>query len=91
MSLEPSAAVGLDELNYDLFWDHLEVAQDMEQEVTGEEEESEEEETKEVVAEEEEVVEVTEASSKVPGCRTHQKEYIALCDAWYAISMDAMI
>ena len=36
----------------------------MEQEVTREEE------AKEVVAEEEEVVEVTEASTKVPRCRT---------------------
>ena len=43
---------------------------------------------------EEEVVEVTEASTKVPRCRTqnyNQKEYIALCDAWCAISMDATI
>ena len=66
----------------------------MEQEVTGEEEESEEEETDEVVAEEEEVVEVTEASTKVPRCRTqnyNQKEDLALCDAWCAISMDATI
>ena len=54
----------------------------MEQEVTGEEQEAEEEEAKEVVADEElakdeEVVEVTEASTKVPRCRTqnyNQKE-----------------
>ena len=30
-SLESSAAIGLDELNYDLFWDHL-ATQDMEDE-----------------------------------------------------------
>ncbi|KAE8817022.1 Lysosomal Pro-X carboxypeptidase [Hordeum vulgare] len=43
-SLESSDAVGLDELNYDSFWDHSAAAQDMEQNVTGEEEEEAEEE-----------------------------------------------
>lgn len=93
-SLESSTAVGLDELNYDSFGDHLEVVQDMEQEVTGEEEEAEEVEAEEVVAEEEEVAEVTEASTKVPRCRTENdnlKEDIALCDAWCAIFMYATI
>jgi hypothetical protein len=76
-SLESSAAVGLDELDYDSFWDHS-ATQDMEEEV------------EEVVAEEEEVVEVTGASTKVLRCRTQNYSHkvdIALCDAWCAISM----
>ena len=58
-SLEASSTVGLGVLNYVSFWDHLEVIQDMEQEVTGEEEKAEEVEAEEVVVEEEEVVKVT--------------------------------
>ena len=81
-SLESSATVGLDDLNYgDSFFDHS-ATQDME------------EEAKEVVAEEKEVVEVTEASTKVPRCRSqnyNQKEHSALCDDWCAIFMDATI
>ena len=81
--LESSATIGLDDLNYDLFWDHS-ATQDMEET---------EEEVQEVVTEEE-VVEVTEASTKAS--RSHllncnQKEDLALCDAWCAISMDATI
>ena len=41
MSLVSSVADGLDELNNDLFWDHSEVNQDMEQDVTGKDEEAE--------------------------------------------------
>lgn len=52
-SLESWAAIGLDELNYDSFWDHS-ATQDME-----------DDEAEEQVAKEE-VVEVTEASTKVP-------------------------
>ena len=80
-SLESWAVIGLDELNYDLLWDHS-ATQDME------------EEAEEVVAEEKEVVEVTEASTKVSRCLTqnyNQKEGITLCDAWCAISMGATI
>ncbi|KAE8812976.1 Lysosomal Pro-X carboxypeptidase [Hordeum vulgare] len=91
-SLQSSSVVGLDELNYDSFWDHSMASQDMGQEVNAEEVVVEDGYSEEEVAEEEEVVEVTEASTKVPKCRTqnyNQIEDINLCDAWCAISMDA--
>src|SRR4051794_17587697 len=77
--LESSATVGLDNLNYDSFWDHS-ATQDIEEA---------EEESQEVVVEEE-VVEVTEASTKASRSHTqnyNQKEDVALCDAWCAILM----
>src|SRR5436189_30402 len=65
-SLESSAVVGLDELNYNSYWHHLKAGQDMEQEVTRKEEKDEEEEAEEVVADEEEVVGRSESSTRAP-------------------------
>lgn len=84
-SLDSSAAMGLDDLNYDSIWNRSEAA---------EEEEVAEEMEEEEVADEDEVEDVAEASMWSSRSRTanyNQIEDVALCYAWMNMSMDATI
>jgi hypothetical protein len=83
-SLESSAMMGLDDLNYDSIWDYSEAAEEMEEENKADEEE----------ADGYAVEEVAEASTRSSRSRTanyNQVEDVALCYVWMNISMGATL